>query len=54
MKQSKQDQRVGYFPTVGSAAIWRNLIGLPLLRVVNNSDNHNVVNENGTERVTWH
>ena len=50
MKQSMQDQRVGYFPTVGSAAIWRNLTGLPLLRVVNNSDD--VVNENGTERVT--
>ena len=49
MKQSRQDQRVGYFPTVGSAAIWRNQIGLPLLRVVNNSDN--VVNENDTERV---
>ena len=52
MKQSSQDQRVGYFPTVGSATIRRNLIGLPLLRVVNNSEN--VLNENGTERVTWH
>ena len=47
MNQSKQNQRVGYFPTVGSATIRRNLIGLPLLRVVNNSDN--VVNENGTD-----
>ena len=42
-KQSRQNQRVGYFPTVGSATIRRNL----LLRVVNNSDN--VVNENGTD-----
>ena len=49
MKQSRQDQRVGYFPTLGSAAIWRNLIGLPLLHVVNNSDN--VVNK---QRVLMH
>ena len=32
-------------------SIRRNLIGVPLLRVVNNSDK---VNENDPERVTWH
>ena len=32
------NQHVGYFPLVSSVTIRRNLIGLPLLRKVNNSD----------------